>query len=181
MLDELSLPKVLPVGTIVFQTLFLLVAITIESYILHKAIKFDKKTSVFYAMAINVLSTVLGWNIFFLLEPILPVKVKSELMSYVFFNTFQGNLKTNLFLIGFVIFLGTFVIETLFLKILMIILREGRNQLNLAEMTQREKSLAKQKLKMQNNNLITTILIANTISYTAISLLILARDFLKRS
>jgi hypothetical protein len=48
-------------------------------------------------------------------------------------------------------------------------------------MTQREKSLAKQKLKMQNNNLITTILIANTISYTAITLLILARDFLKRS
>ncbi len=51
------------------------------------------------------------------------------------------------------IFLGTFVIETLFLKILMIILREGRNQLDLAEMTQREKSLAKQKLKMQNNNM----------------------------
>jgi hypothetical protein len=102
-------------------------------------------------------------------------------MSYVFFNTFQGNLKTNLFLLGFVIFLGTFVIEAVFLKILMIILHEGRNQLDLAEMTQREKSLAKQKLKMQNNNLITTILIANTISYTAITLLILARDFLKRS
>ena len=98
MLDELSLPKVLPVGTIVFQTLFLLVAIPIESYILHRAIKFDKKTSVFYAIGINVLSTVLGWNVFFLLEPILPVKLKSELMSYVFFNTFQGNLKTNLFL-----------------------------------------------------------------------------------
>ncbi|PLZ27837.1 filament integrity protein fraC, partial [Fischerella thermalis WC559] len=44
MLDFPLLPKVLPLGAILFNFLFLLISIPLEAYILNSIIKFDKKT-----------------------------------------------------------------------------------------------------------------------------------------
>jgi hypothetical protein len=178
MSEELSIPRILPIGAILFETLFLLIAIPLEGYILNRSLKFDKKTSIFYAIAMNVFSSVIGWNVFFLIEPILSVPIKSELISYVFFNTFKNPRTQNyIILTGFVIFIATFLVKFLFLKLLIITLGEGAKKQETTEYSQRQKSLKNEKLKLQNTSLVTTALIANSLSYTATTLILVIRNF----
>ncbi len=174
--EELSLPRIFPIAAMLFETLFLLVAISIEGYVLHRWLKFDKKTSIFYAIAMNVFSSVFGWNIFFLLEPRLDIKLKSELISYIFFNNFRnpGTQSTIIFL-AFLIFLGTFLIKFLLIKILIITLSEigGKEEI---ETSQKQKLYRIEKMQLQDTKLITTTLVANSISYTAISFILVIRN-----
>ncbi|PMB18522.1 filament integrity protein FraC, partial [Fischerella thermalis] len=86
MLDFPLLPKVLPLGAILFSFLFLLISIPLEAYILNSILKFDKKTSSFYAICMNLFSNVIGWAIFFLIEPLLSIRLKSGLINLMFFN-----------------------------------------------------------------------------------------------
>lgn len=178
MSDELTLPRILPLGAILFQTLFLLIAIPLEGYILNRSLKFDKKTSIFYAIAMNVFSSVIGWNVFFIIEPILSVDIKSELISYIFFNAFTSTTIQNyLILTAFIIFFVTFLVKFVFLKLLIISLDEIGKKQESREKSQSEKSLIHERLKLQNTSLITTTLIANSLSYTAITLLLIIRSF----
>ncbi|MEA5578872.1 filament integrity protein FraC [Anabaena sp. UHCC 0451] len=177
MSDELSIPRILPIGAILFETLFLLIAISLEGYILNRSLKFDKKTSIFYAIAMNVFSSVIGWNVFFLIEPILSLPIKSELISYVFFNTFKNPRTQNyIILTGFMIFFATFLVKFIFLKLLIITLDESGKKEEVTETSQRQKILRNEKLKLKNNNLITTTLIANSLSYTAITVILIIRN-----
>jgi hypothetical protein len=178
MSEELSLPKILPIGAILFETLFLLVAIPIEGYILHRNLKFDKKTSIFYAIAMNVFSSVIGWNVFFLVEPLLPVQLKSELISYVFFNNFtSSNSQSYIIFLCFLIFFFTFMVKFLLLKIMMITLGDLSNKQDISATSQREKIVMNEKMKLQNTSLVTSTLIANSLSYTAITLILAIRNF----
>ncbi|MEJ1930722.1 filament integrity protein FraC, partial [Nostoc sp. NIES-2111] len=83
MFEDLNLPRVWPIGTILFNLLFFLIAIPIEGYVYHKRLNFDKKTSIFYAIAVNSFSGVIGWITFFFIEPLLAVPLKAELSSYI--------------------------------------------------------------------------------------------------
>jgi len=175
--EDFSIPRVLPIGTIFFEVLFLLIAIPIEAYVLHKWLKFDKKTSVFYAIAMNVFSSVIGWNIFFLVEPILPVQIKSELISYVLFNNFKlATTQSLIIFTGAVIFFGTFLIKFILLKLLLISLDEGGKKPEPTMTTQRDRWRHNSKAKLQNTNLVTTTLIANSLSYSAIALILFIRS-----
>ncbi|MBD2387069.1 filament integrity protein FraC [Cylindrospermum sp. FACHB-282] len=175
--EDLSIPRLLPIGTILFHLLFLLVAIPIEAYVLHHWLKFDKKTSTFYAISINLFSSVIGWIMFFMVEPILPIQAKSELISYVFFNQFKSpNIHTFVIFTAFIIFFTTFLLKFLLLKVLLISLNElGIKKVEESETSQRQRGRRLGILKLQNANLITTTLIANSLSYTAIALVILIR------
>lgn len=178
MSEELSLPRILPIGAIAFETLFLLVAIPIEGYILHKTLKFDKKTSIFYAIAMNVFSSVMGWSLFFLFEPILQVQIKSELISYVFFNYFKNpRTQSYIIMMSFVIFLITFLMKLFLLKILIVALDEIGEKEEITDTSQRQKIMKHERLRIQNTNLFTSTLIANSLSYSAITIIILMRDF----
>ncbi|NET00129.1 MAG: filament integrity protein fraC [Sphaerospermopsis sp. SIO1G1] len=177
MSEELSLPRILPIGAIVFETLFLLIAIPIEAYILHKTLKFDKRTSIFYSISMNVFSSVIGWSFFFVFEPIMPVQIKSELISYVFFNYFKNPSTQNyIIMLSFVIFLATFLAKFLLLKVSIVSLDEFKKKENLLETSQRQKILRHEIMKIQNSNLVTSTLMANSLSYSAITLIILMRD-----
>jgi hypothetical protein len=175
--EELSLPRIFPIGAMLFETLFLLVAISIEGYVLHRWLKFDKKTSIFYAIAMNVFSSVFGWNIFFLVEPRLDIKLKSELISYIFFNNFNnpGITENTIIFLAFLIFLGTFLIKFLLLKILIITLSEIGEKEEI-ETSQQQKLHRIEKMQLQNTNLVSTTLIANSMSYTAITLILVIRN-----
>ncbi|MEA5580310.1 filament integrity protein fraC [Nodularia harveyana UHCC-0300] len=174
-LEDFGIPKILPIGAALFQFLFLLSAIPIEAYVFNRRLKFDKKTSTFYAIAINIFSSTIGWIIFFLLEPMLPINLKSELISYVFFHNFRYQATQSLLVItAFIMFFITFFLKFFLLQFLVFSLKE-----NLIEITEntpennrlkwRRNSIA----RLQNTNLVTTILIANSLSYSAISLIIL--------
>ena len=174
-LGDINIPRILPVGVILFEFLFLLTAIPIEAYVLNKRLKFDKKTSMFYAIAINLFSSTLGWIIFFLIEPILPIGLKSELISYIFFHNFRRESTQGLLiLIAFIIFFLTFFMKFFFLRFFVLSLKEDVLQVYKKtpennRLKWRRTSIA----RLQNTNLVTTILIANSLSYSAISMIIL--------
>ena len=176
MSDELSLPIILPIGAIFFEILFLLTAIPVEAYVLNKWLKFDKRTSIFYAIALNVFSSVIGWIVFFIVEPMLPIPIKAELINYVFFNKLKDpSISTMIVLLSFTIFIATFLVKFLLMKILIIFMDEGKK-------TQTEITSSQQRVnymnvaKLQNTNLITATLIANSLSYSAITFIILIRS-----
>ena len=179
MSDELTLPRILPIGAILFETLFLLISIPLEGYILNRSLKFDKKTSIFYAIAMNVFSSVIGWIVFFIIEPMLSVDMRSELISYIFFNAFRSNtIQNSLILTAFLVFFGTFLVKFGLLKLLIISLDEMTKKEESKEKSQNEKIISYQRIKLQNTSLITTTLIANSLSYTAITVLLIIRSFL---
>ena len=173
---DLSLPIILPIGAIFFEILFLLTAIPVEAYVLNKWLKFDKRTSIFYAIALNVFSSVIGWIVFFIVEPMLPIPIKAELINYVFFNKLKDpSISTMIVLLSFTIFIATFLVKFLLMKILIIFMDEGKK-------TQTEITSSQQRVnymnvaKLQNTNLITATLIANSLSYSAITFIILIRS-----
>ncbi|MBW4512330.1 MAG: filament integrity protein fraC [Scytonematopsis contorta HA4267-MV1] len=172
-----TLPSSFPLGAILFNFLFFLVAIPTEAFLLNNRLRFDKKTSMFYAICINLFSGVIGWTIFFLIEPSLPVYWKSELISYFFFNRFIKPVETSIILLGFIIFFATFLLKFLLLKVLLISLSDP-GQKKEEEPTIQRYSRRARKFKLQNTNLVTTLLIANSASYSAIAAILLIRPSL---
>jgi hypothetical protein len=100
---------VLPLRAVAFQILFLVIAIAIESVILRSRLRLKRKDSMEYAVAVNLLSAVVGWMLFFLVEPWLPELVRNVLMEYIFFggNTFPPALV----IVGFSSFMITFLLK----------------------------------------------------------------------
>jgi len=177
MSDELSLPIILPIGAIFFEILFLLTAIPVEAYVLHKWLKFDKRTSIFYAIALNVFSSVIGWVVFFIIEPILPIPIKAELINYVFFNKLKDpSISTMIVLLSFAIFIATFLAKFLLMKILIIFMNESEKTPQSEITSSQQRASYMNIIKLQNTNLITAILIANSLSYSFITFIILIRS-----
>lgn len=178
MFPNWTLPSIFPVGTILFHFLFLLTAIPIEAYIFNNRLKFDKRTSIFYAIAINLFSSVIGWIIFFIVEPRLPIAVKSELINYVFFNYFQSpNTRSLLILTAFIIFFATFLIKVLLLRVVLISLNDKKPVKSDARPVNTSKRRLRGigQLNFQSTNLVTTVLIANSLSYSAITIILFIR------
>ncbi|WP_427161868.1 filament integrity protein FraC [Aliinostoc sp. HNIBRCY26] len=174
MLDNITLPIIWPVGVILFNFLFFLIAIPIEAYVFHRRLNFDKKSSTFYAIAVNLFSGVIGWIIFFLVEPRLPVPIRTDLINYVFFNVLKSsNTQGILVLTTVTIFFGTFLMKFFLLRILVFSLSEdfGKTQDDRPLLTRIQNSFLG-KAQFQNTNLVTTTIIANSLSYTAITFIL---------
>ncbi|AFZ04420.1 filament integrity protein FraC [Calothrix sp. PCC 6303] len=173
-LSFIDLAPVFPLGAILFNFLFFLITIPIEAYIFNNQLKFDKKTSVFYAICINLFSGVIGWIIFFIAEPFLPIDLKSDLITYVFFNQYNGKVLSTLLIGAFIVFFSTFLIKFGLFKLSLISLREpGQSKPAEPELKSRWSSRRLRKFKLQDTSLVQTILIANSLSYSAIVLVML--------
>jgi hypothetical protein len=174
MFDYPMIPEVIPLGAILFNFLFILIAIPIEAYILNKRLKFDKRTSSYYAIAINLFSNAIGWIVFFFLEPFLAVQLKSELISYIFFHRFiSSNIQMIIILTAFIIFFSTFFIKVVLLRVLLLSLTElKKSESEPVNINKRRNSRQDNQLKIQNTNLVTAVLIANALSYSAISIIL---------
>ena len=177
MSDELSLPIILPVGAIFFEILFLLAAIPIEACVLNRWLKFDKRTSIFYAISLNVFSSVLGWIVFFTAEPMLPINIKSPLINYVLFNKQDPSINTVIISLSFVIFMTTFLVKFLLMKILIMFMNEGGKKTETEIISSQKRASYINMSKLQNTNLIAATLIANSLSYSFITFIILIRNW----
>jgi hypothetical protein len=177
-IPELPLPRIFPLGAILFNFLFLLVAIPLEAYVLNTRLKFDKKTSTFYAVSINLFSNVIGWIIFFFIDPVLPAQIKSELINFIFFNRLQApSIQTLIILTAFIIFFATFLVKYFLLRILLLLLSELKKaEPEPQPIQQRRNSRRALKSKWQNTNVVTTILIGNALSYSLIAIILFIRS-----
>lgn len=178
MLESNFLPRIFPLGVILFDFLFLLVAIPTEAFILNRRLKFDKKTSIFYAICINLFSSVIGWIIFFLSEPLLPIRFKSELIDYLFFNQlrYAYHIQTFIIFTAFIIFFATFLLKYLLLRALLLLLLEPDKNKQESLPPIRRNSRRNNRMKWQNTNLITSLLISTSLSYTLIVFIIFIRS-----
>jgi hypothetical protein len=104
---------ILPLRAIAFQTLFLMVAIVLEALVLWRTLgsseNLTRKQCIQYSATVNLLSTWVGWMVFFTAEPWLPTVWRRELMGYVFFD-FKG-IPPTFIVMGLIIFLATFLLK----------------------------------------------------------------------
>ncbi|MBW4602015.1 MAG: filament integrity protein fraC [Calothrix sp. FI2-JRJ7] len=186
MLDFVGFPffdvsPVFPLGAILFNFLFFTLAIPIEAYILTNRLKFDKRSSIFYSIALNLFSGAIGWFVFFLVEPILPPEIRAEIVSYFFFNRPGGNTSLLILMMtAFIIFFSTFLVKFFLLKMALMSLREPGQVKQEAQIIGRKTSRRLGRMKLQNTSILTTVLIGNSLSYTAITIIILLITILQK-
>jgi hypothetical protein len=170
---------ILPLEAILFQVLFLLVAIAIEARVLHKGLKLGRKTSIDYAISINLFCAAIGWFVFFLLQNWLPQPLKVQIISFVFFDRLLGAQPERLNLliasVGIVLFFSAFLIKLIGLEVLQALLQFPREKQDEQWMRASE-GLEGSKLASEFNKA-TVMLRANAFSHGAILLLLLLRYF----
>ena len=173
---------VFPFGVVLFDCLFLLVAIPIEAYIINRRLKFDKRTSIFYAISINLFSNVIGWIVFFLIEPSpLFDNYQIQVINYLLYNRLSGEVYSGIVVGAFITFFGTLMVKFALLRIFILSLSEPGEKKSKEESdksaTLYRKSRRGNKATWQSTSLFTTTLIGNSLSYSAITLVVLFRIF----
>jgi hypothetical protein len=88
LLSELG---IMPLRAIAFQSLLLMVAIVLEAMVLRQQLRLGYRPSMQYAATLNLLATSLGWIAFLAIEAVLPLSLRSQVISYVLFNRFYTN------------------------------------------------------------------------------------------
>jgi hypothetical protein len=175
---------VLPLQTYLFGALFLLVAIALESRVLYRRLHISRQTSVEYATAINLIAASAGWLIFFLIQDYIPLPIKDQIVSYIFFDrllAFQAeNFTLLLAATGVVIFFLVFLIKLKALELLETLANDQPAQAAPLQASPRRyhPSLSDrlgESTRPSLPNQATTMLLANAYSYSAISLLLFLR------
>jgi hypothetical protein len=177
---------VFPLKAIVFQILFLLVAIALEAGILRQRMRLGYQRSVQYAASINLLATVLGWILFLAIEklPMLAPNLKAQIISYVMFNRLLSNSWSEqigwiILLSGMLAFFATLVVKIWALESLMRLLGTWKAPEQPQKLSRDERYRLSRdgRLSRQQNNatLISAVLQANALSFSAILLLLFLR------
>jgi len=165
---------ILPLRAIVFQLLLTLVAIAIESLLLHRRLKLSRKTSLEYAVSLNLLTLFAGWYLFFVFFGTFPSEMKSSLMQFILFNQYSNEILLFLFVAGVLTFLNTLAIKLKGWQILEYL----RNEILFEEPLESNKQFIKTaKFFNPASVRVMTILEAHSYSYIAV-LLVLIVDFL---
>ena len=179
---------ILPLQAIAFQILFLMMAIAIEGFILHYQLKFQRKTCIEYATTLNLITTILGWITFFIIQRFIPHPWRSEMISYIFFDHLITQHELSFYIpiifTTFFIFLTSFLIKYKGLEILQIYL--GVPLPNIPDIPQRNapRLNENENITVNINNhpnfkIFQAILWANACSHTAILVLLILRAFLQ--
>ncbi|MCY6488600.1 MULTISPECIES: filament integrity protein FraC [Leptolyngbya] len=167
---------VLPLRAILYQLLFIVLAIAVEALVLQKYLGIGKKSSIQYAATANLLSTVAGWFLFFVIEPWLPPTWRQQLINYIFFDLTS----TPPVLIGlaFLTFLGTFVVKLQSLDWLDLILENKKPvEIEVRDRTKFQGRKAQRQAFSEIPNRALAVLWANAASFSAITLIIAIRTF----
>lgn len=181
MFFEDSFSNVVPLRAIVFQFLFVLVAIAIEALILYRLLDIDYKTSAQYAISVNLFSTIVGWIAFFTCLRFIPPGIKIQLISYIFFEQFFDNnwietISPILILICAMIFFGTFWVKVKGLELLEFMLgKTDRKEQTPEDQTGRFRGRMKKATDGKSESKAYAIFVANACSFSAILLLLFVR------
>ncbi|MGD1858058.1 MAG: filament integrity protein FraC [Leptolyngbyaceae cyanobacterium] len=185
-----DLEPIFPFKAIVFQILFLLVAIALEAMVLRQRLRLGYKQSVRYAAAVNLLTVVVGWFAFLSIEPLMGPRLQAQVISYVLFdnlinNTLKPQMGLIILVVGLIAFFITLVLK---LKGLELIMRA----LGAWKMPSRPKELSRQERYTRSRTGTTqyqeaasqfaiAVLQANALSFSAILLLLVMRSYILRS
>ena len=181
MVDNLTI--VLPLQLILFQILFLLVAIALEARVLHRRLNLTRKTSVQYATSLNLWSVVLGWLTFLVLETLLPQFLRIQIVNFIFFDHPLGSqLDTpnpQLISIGIMIFFFSFIVKIIGFELIKQWIHDKPEQFEMSsDISNKRPGLfnqPKRKITNPKPNPAFALLLANAYSYSAILLILVLR------
>ena len=180
---------VLPLRAIISQILLLMVAIALEAGILRQRLRLGYKPSVQYAAALNLLATSLGWITFLNVEPLLPELVRSQIISFIFFNRFfvnslSENLPILMVIAGIGIFFVAYWIKRLGLEGLLWLMEEKTEKPAVSpELTRQERyERARKGRSKRSVTPVKTLAVleANALSFSALLGLLLLRQFIEQ-
>ncbi|MEL6322253.1 MAG: filament integrity protein FraC, partial [Cyanobacteria bacterium J06626_14] len=92
---------------------FLVLAIAIEAFIIQQQLQYLPRKCIEYAASLNLLSTIIGWLIFFSSPFFLPDALKFQIVNYIAFGQLDAAILTWLIPLAFITFFGTIGIEWL--------------------------------------------------------------------
>lgn len=174
---------VLPIQTILFQVIFLLVMIALESRVFHSRLRITRKTSVEYATSLNLLATIVGWLAFFIGQSQLPQPIRTQLISFIFFDRFLSPAPAGLNLIvisiGITVFFAAFVIKLKGLELLQALLQSSKEPRQAKPSVERRRPklsdrLYQATLRTDPNHAV-IVLLANAYSHSAILVILFIR------
>ncbi len=102
--------NILPLRAIISECLIVLVVIAIESFVFQIRFKFVPKVSVEYATVINLISTCVGWILFFYVVSLLPNILEKQILALILFGQI-GNLYPLLIITIFISFLISLIVK----------------------------------------------------------------------
>ncbi|MBW4574647.1 MAG: hypothetical protein KME08_05120 [Aphanothece sp. CMT-3BRIN-NPC111] len=151
---------------------------------MHRQLKISRRTSIEYATSMNLLSTILGWLVFFCIQPFLPYPLKLQIISFIFFNRFTNSqlpfINAFVIMLGIGLFFASFLIKVKGLDILQFLVSEpDNNQLSLEPESRKSKnahSLVKQEHLQKSSTQAEVILLANACSHSAILMILFLRS-----
>lgn len=167
---------ILPLRAIAFQLLFLFMAIAIEAAVLNERLNLGRKLSMQYSATVNLLSTVVGWMVFFGVESWLPSTARQILVEYVFFGI--RSVPPTVYLIGFAAFVLTFALKLQGIEFLELILE--KNTLPAVEESNSPRKFQGRKKQLELSaedqpNRPMAVLWANAFSFVAITVILIIR------
>jgi hypothetical protein len=173
------LPTVLPIRMILFQSLFLMIAIAIEATVFRQNLNLPPRKSVQYAASINFLATVVGWFLFLNIQSILPANLKLALLSFIFFDQWSREILPWFILAALITFFVSLMVKWVSLQQLQFFLgdqqekdsKEEKNIKTLKTAMYRRTLKTAQGVPRQTN----AVLVANALSYSAISIVLFLR------
>ncbi len=111
-----AFPNILPFRTVALQTLFLLMAVAIEAEVFRRRMKLAPKECIYFAATLNLFCVVLGWLTFLVLFN-LSNQTSSDalkpLINFIFFDNWSPDTATLLIIGCFAIFFVSLAIKEL--------------------------------------------------------------------
>lgn len=171
---------ILPLRAILFQCLLLLVAISLEAIVLRQQLRLGFQASIRYAASLNLLAVVMGWILFLGLERLIPITLRTQVISYILFGHFYASPMARsvgavIVAIGLVIFFATFWIKATALEWLTWLLGVPIVKPQDVANPNRFRYRKPQPAEGRSPHLM-AVLQANALSFTAILLLLVLRD-----
>lgn len=119
---------VMPLTVILTQALLLLLAIAIEAFVIQQQLQFSPRKSMEYSASLNLLSTVFGWLVFFVLVETFPLPevLELDILNLVFFAQPVSEGIIWLLTIGLITFFGTILTERIGYTLLQWLLNESK-------------------------------------------------------
>lgn len=168
---------VLPLRAILFQLLFLVLAIAIEAIVLQRYLGIGQKTSIQYAATANLVAAVVGWLIFFTAESSLPPVWRVQLIGYIFYD--RINSPALLIGLAFIIFIGAFLLKLQTINWLDLILEIRKPAtVEVQDPTKFRGRTAQRPSFAEIPNRALAVLWANAASFSAITFIIAVRTIL---
>lgn len=114
---------ILPLPTIVFQILFLAIAIASEATVFNRLAGMSQRRSVEYAATMELLVLCMGWTCFFLGYDFLPAAMQADLQALILQGVWSSDLNNWLLVVVPVVFFLVLELKAIAVQILDLILK----------------------------------------------------------